>query len=121
MGARRLEDLIVWQLACQLRDSVLEITTSRGAADDPSFRDQLRRAARSIPANIAEGFGRYHRREFARFLRYARGSAHEVAAYVDELPSHRFCDRSRAEQIAALCRRTSIALVRLIRYLENGK
>jgi len=40
--------------------------------------DQLRRAARSVTANIAEGYGRYHYLDEAKFLSNSRGSAHEV-------------------------------------------
>jgi len=48
-----------------------------------ALADQMRRAASSIPANIAEGNARAHRREYAHFLSIARGSLAELATHVE--------------------------------------
>jgi four helix bundle protein len=51
---------------------------------DPALADQLRRAARSVTANIAEGFERNTRGDFSRFLAMAKGSAGEIRAHLYE-------------------------------------
>ncbi len=51
---------------------------------DAGLADQLRRAARSVTANIAEGFERNTRGDFARFLAIAKGSAGEIRSHLYE-------------------------------------
>lgn len=94
---RSFEELEVWKRACQLAVQVYEaLRESR----DFALRDQMQRAAVSIPSNIAEGAQRGSK-DFCRFLRVARGSAAErrtpcyIAAKVGLLPSdqmNRFVD-----------------------------
>jgi four helix bundle protein len=68
------EELEVWKRACQLAVRVYELLhTSR----DFGLRDQMQRAAVSIPSNIAEGAERGGR-DFSRYLKVARGSAAEL-------------------------------------------
>ena len=78
MGVRRFEDLVAWQLANQLSFEVFAATETGAASREFKFRDQFRDAAASVPRNIAEGFGRYTPGDFARFVRYARGSLAET-------------------------------------------
>jgi four helix bundle protein len=77
--ARTFRELVVWQLAFELNEKVgLLLRQSGQAARDFRFRDQLRDSVRSIPANIAEGFGRYSPAEIARFTDIARASLDET-------------------------------------------
>ncbi len=72
------EDLTAWQMATA---ACVEIyRASSGFPSDERFglTSQLRRAAVSVPSNIAEGFGRGSRQDYARFLRVARGSLYEA-------------------------------------------
>ena len=76
-GIKSFHDLEIWKLSHQL---VLEIyKISRMFPKEENFRitSQLLRAAYSIPTNIAEGMGRYTRKEFIYFLTIARGSVEE--------------------------------------------
>ena len=68
-------DMIVWQKARLLFKELYEL---RRNSKDYFLRDQILRATLSISNNIAEGFGRYSKKEYIQFLNIARGSANEV-------------------------------------------
>jgi len=72
------EDLLVWQKGMDLVKKIYHVTREGEISRDFGFRDQLRRAAVSIPTNIAEGFERASRKEYLNFLNIAKGSAGEV-------------------------------------------
>jgi four helix bundle protein len=75
---RTFEELIVWQKARVLCRDVFTIAGSGPLGREFGLRDQICRASLSVMSNIAEGFGRYGRTEFRRFLVIARGSLYEV-------------------------------------------
>jgi four helix bundle protein len=79
MGAKRLEELVAWQLARQFKLEVYAIVKgSPDASRDLDYRQQLFGAAASGEANIAEGFHRFTLAEFAHFLAISRGSLGEA-------------------------------------------
>lgn len=67
-------DLRVWQVAKELAVQIYRVTESGTLSRDFSLRDQLRRAAVSIPSNIAEGDERDTNKDSVRFLFFAKGS-----------------------------------------------
>jgi four helix bundle protein len=72
------EDLRVWQRGIELTKQIY-LTTSQGEiSKDFGLKNQLRRAAVSVPTNIAEGFERRSRKEYVNFLNIAKGSAGEI-------------------------------------------
>ena len=75
---RSFEDLVVWQKAIAFVKQVYLITDEGELKRDFGLKDQLRRAAVSIPTNIAEGFERSSRKEYLLFLNIAKGSSGEV-------------------------------------------
>jgi four helix bundle protein len=72
------KDLIAWQKAMDLVATVYNVTELFPRRETYSLCDQIRRAAVSVPSNIAEGQAHFNRREFLRYLRHARGSLAEV-------------------------------------------
>ena len=72
--SRSFRDLTVWQRAMQLTISIYRLTATFPKEEQYGLTNQLRRAAVSIPSNIAEGQGRSSSREFGQFLSIARGS-----------------------------------------------
>lgn len=72
------EDLRVWMLGVQVAEEVYRITASFPDGERFGLTSQLRRAAVSIPSNIAEGWGRGSRADYRRFVLHARGSLYEV-------------------------------------------
>ena len=69
--------LKVWEMAHKLTLELYRVTASFPREELYGLTSQLRRAARSIPANIAEGCGRNTDREFSQFIQIAMGSASE--------------------------------------------
>jgi four helix bundle protein len=74
----RFEDLECWKAARQLRQAVYSYSRRLPFYRDYPLVSQIRRAAQSITANIAEGFEREGHREFLQFLSQAKGSVGEV-------------------------------------------
>lgn len=72
------EKLEVWQEAVDFAKKIYEITNTFPLQERFGITAQCRRASISISLNIAEGHGRYHKREFKRFLFIARGSLYET-------------------------------------------
>src|SRR5437667_5268609 len=76
------ESLEVWRLAHQLALEIYRQTDGFPAREHFGLTAQLRRAAASIPANLAEGCGRASTREYIHFCSIARGSVFEVRYYL---------------------------------------
>lgn len=81
-AAKCFEDLIVWQKAHQFVLSIYRMSADFPKNETYGLTSQLRRAAVSIPANIAEGFKRRTRAEKARFMNIAQGSLEECRYYL---------------------------------------
>jgi four helix bundle protein len=77
------KDLIVWQRAMQLVVDVYRFTKAFPHEETYGLISQMRRAAVSIPSNIAEGKGRYSRKELSQFLLNARGSLLELETQIE--------------------------------------
>jgi four helix bundle protein len=75
---RNFRNLLVWQKGHELTLAVYGVSASFPTKEAYSLTSQIRRAAISIPANIAEGSGRGSHADFARFAQIAIGSASEV-------------------------------------------
>jgi four helix bundle protein len=80
--ARSFENLIVWQKAHQFVLSIYRWSESFPKSETYGLTSQLRRAATSIPANIAEGFKKSGRADKVRFMNIAQGSVEECRYYL---------------------------------------
>jgi four helix bundle protein len=78
MGYRTFEEMPVWQKAIDLSVVVFKLTERLPRKEDYGLTSQIRRAALSISANIAEGFGRKHTKDKLNFYYDARGSLAET-------------------------------------------
>ena len=76
-------DLIVWQKSKALATRIYTITKDFPKEEIFGLTSQIRRAATSIPANIAEGKGRGTQKDFCHFLVQARGSLFEVETFAE--------------------------------------
>jgi four helix bundle protein len=79
----KLEEIDVYKESLVLAREIYSLTRNPKIQKDYSLIDQIRRASLSVPANIAEGFGRKTKRDFAQFLSVSLGSTNEVIAFLD--------------------------------------
>ncbi len=116
MGARRFRDVIAWQLARELRRELRTIWQLPSVASDFKLTNQLRDAARSVTANIAEGFRCSHA-EFARYLQISYRSLEEIEDRLIEVVDDKLVSSDETEKAFNLKKRTSIGVSRLRSYL----
>lgn len=98
--ARSFEDLTVWRKAHEFVLSVYAVTRTFPDEEKFGLVSQFRRAAVSIPANIAEGFRKHGKDDKARFLNMAEGSLDECRYYLILCRDLRYCD---IEPLWSLC------------------
>src|SRR5690554_6899422 len=79
---RKYQDLRVWNNAMQLVEYVYRLTSNYPDSEKYGLVSQMRRAAVSIPSNIAEGNGRGSDKDYGRFLTIARGSLMELETQI---------------------------------------
>lgn len=79
----KLEDIEIYQFALELARNIYTLTKDYRITKDFTLLNQIKSAALSVAANIAEGYGRRTKKDFAQFLSIALGSANEVIAYLD--------------------------------------
>ena len=76
------KELIVWQKGIELVVEIYRLTESFPKTEVYGLTNQMRRAAVSIPSNIAEGYARKHRQEYIQFMRVAFGSGAELETQI---------------------------------------
>lgn len=81
-GAKSYRDLLVWQKGMELAAEVYRLSREWPKEELFGLTSQARRAAVSIPANIAEGYGRQSTASYSHFLKTARGSLMELETHL---------------------------------------
>ena len=112
-------DLIVWQKAMRLVEVIYYLTNTFPEKEKFSLTSQLRRAAVSIPANIAEGRGRGTRKDFSKFLRIAFGSKAELERVLEISFRLKYIDRNNCNEALSLTVEVSKMLTKMIRQLTS--
>ena len=123
MEVKSFENLEVWQMGRDLVTRVYMLTASLPQSETFGLIAQIKRAALSVPANIAEGFGRYHYMDKARFYLNARGSLYELKSHLLVAQDLRYLKRSQpVSDVLTLVDTLSVKLNNLIaitRKLKN--
>ncbi len=96
---KTFEDLEVWKSCREIRKKVFAITSRLPAEEKHRLVDQLRRAAVSATANVAEGYGRYHYQENIQFCRQARGSLYEILDHLTTCLDQSFISEAEFEEL----------------------
>ena len=115
MAYQSFEQLEVWKRSCRLA-----VQLCQTVADSKLYalRDQMQRAAISMPSNIAEGSERDSRQDFVRFLRIAKGSAAELRTQCYIASKLDLLSKADAENFTQETKEISAMLQGLIRSLS---
>ncbi len=115
------KDLIAWQKAMDLVEVVYRASRSFPAEERFGLTSQIRRAAVSVPSNIAEGHSRPGRNDYVRFLDIARGSANEIETQLLIAGRLGFVKREQLIGILDLVEEVQRILKGLVNSLQNSK
>ena len=118
-GFKDFREIAAWQRSREVRSLAYQLVKRSAVARDFKFRDQLRDAARSAPRNIAEGFARYKHKEFAQFVRIAKGSMAEVLDHFIDAVDNGYLSPAEFPAHEHACKKALKAINGLIRYLES--
>ena len=108
--------LDVWKASIELVVAVYTMTESLPNEEKYGLISQMKRAAVSIPANIAEGAARNTKKEFVNYLHIAKGSLSELDTYLEIIRRLDFVPGSQLGELVTLMERTDSMLSGLIRY-----
>lgn len=121
MTFRRFEDMETWKTARALAGAIYRAAYEGGLRRDHALQDQIRRAAVSVMANIAEGSSYRSDKEFVRFLIIARGSVTGVQSHLYILLDQAYFNEDQFRQLNQLAEKCSRQLANLISFLLGHK
>ena len=116
---RNFRDLEVWQLGKKIVLRVYQITKAFPREERYGLTAQMRRAAVSIPSNIAEGFNRYNNKEYRQFLYIALGSCAELETQIELACDLGYLDATGRDQLLEQMDFESRMLRNLIKRLDQ--
>lgn len=109
-AVRTFQDLEVWQVGRDVRVRLYIVATRLPDRERYNLSAQIRRAAVSLTANIAEGYGRFHFKENIQFCHIARGSAYELIDHLISYQDERYLAKEEVETL----HRELLTFVRLL-------
>ena len=104
MKAKYYQELIVWQKSMELVKSVYELVQLLPKEETFALSSQMRRAAISIPSNIAEGYARGSDKELKRFLYISRGSIAELETQIILAAKLNYVSEKQIEHLLDMCK-----------------
>ncbi|MCS7283041.1 MAG: four helix bundle protein [Anaerolineae bacterium] len=116
-ATKGFEDLKAWQLARRLMIECHKLANALPPQERYDLAPQIRRSSKSVMANIAEGYGRYHYLDSLRFYYNARGSLAETINHIITAYDLAYIDERRFQEMYELGRETERALNGYINYV----
>jgi four helix bundle protein len=118
---RTFEDLDVWKVCRDLRIQAGAIARTFPKEEQYRLRDQLVRASRSVTANLAEGYGRFHYAENIQFARQARGSLYEIIDHLTVAQEEKLISDENFSSMRESVLRAISVVNGFIRYLSKAR
>lgn len=115
----QFEDIEAWQRGRSLSKQIHDITSQDLFEQNFSLVDQIRRAANSIPLNIAEGHNRKSKQEFIRHLYISHGSAGEVQSALYLALDREYISREEFDELYQKTEEVSKMIMGLIKHLRE--
>lgn len=113
------EEIEAWQEGRKLVRAIRSICKREHVKKDFAFVDQMTRAVRSVPANIAEGFEMMTTPAFILFLGHAKGSAGEVRSHLYDGLDEGYVTKEEFEKLSDLTKKICSMIAKLIHYLQS--
>ena len=114
MAYKDYRELEVWNKAMDLTDEIYTLVKKLPKEELYALSDQMRRAAVSVPSNIAEGRGRQSEKEFRNFLSIASGSLMELETHLQICVRKKYLNTNDTEKAFSLADDVKRMLIRLI-------
>ena len=113
------EDLEIWKDGIDMAVDIYNLSKQDELSKDFGLRDQIRRSAVSIPANIAEGFEYDNNPDFIRYLTYSKGSTGELRSHVKVLERTGYIQAEVAYDLQTRLKTQGKKTGSLIKYLKG--
>lgn len=120
-GKRGFEDLECYKLALEVVVQVHEFARHLPAEEKFDMAVQVRRSAKSVTANIAEGYGRYHYLDSLKFYSNARGSLNETLSHVINARVLNYLEQADFDELYKLIRHTESVLNGFMNYIRKQR
>ena len=120
-GRRGFEDLDCFKLALDMIVNAYALARTLPAEEKFDLAPQIRQSAKSVTANIAEGYVRYHYLDSLKFYSNARGSLNETLGHLINARVLEYCDQKYFEEFYALIRQAERALNGYMNYVRKQR
>ncbi len=117
---RHFRDLLVWQKAMELAKRIYSVTDAFPKSEMFGLQSQMRRAAVSVPSNIAEGHGRLNDGHFRQFLATARGSLFELQTQMEIAGSRKLIEQKDVNDLMDTSEEIARMMNGLLHSLDEG-
>ena len=117
----KFEDIEAWQKGRQLKQALYRHSKRGEFSKDFALRDQIRRAAMSVTANIAEGFERGGNREFIQFLSTSKGSCGEVQDHLYTAVDEKYIAKEEFQILYAQAAEVGRLIGGFMNYLQGSE
>ncbi len=117
----KYQELDVWKISMQLVQEVYKLTKEYPREELYNLTSQTKRAAVSIPSNIAEGIGRNHKKDTIQFLYVARGSLYELQTLLELALMNSVINHNQVEHVSIILVQNLKVLNGFINYMEKSQ
>ncbi|MGV3630003.1 MAG: four helix bundle protein [Bacteroidota bacterium] len=121
MNYTNIESLETWKVARQLRMEISTMAKNLPAEEKYLLKNQIVRSSRSVAANIAEGFGRFHFQENIQYCRQARGSLIETLEHLICSYDEGYIDQTKLNELRQIINQCLFKINSYIKYLKTAK